>query len=155
MNPTQRLLSYLNTYGVGIYKPINDVLKEDFPANENDDYVDFSKITQQVTTLLASLQKQGLIEYRIDGFFGSRSNGENHGYNDSLIHASITQKGTDSLSEPVTKVQYIGINYGVALPTPKEGIITSIGKFILKNIIAVIFVTLLCAYIIWKLGWNK
>lgn len=104
MTPAKRLLSFLDTHGVGIFTPVNEILKEDFPANENDDYYEFSQITQKVTTLFAALQNEGLIQYRIDGFFGSRSNGQNQGYNHGVIYAAITQKGSDSLKETTQSV---------------------------------------------------
>jgi hypothetical protein len=37
----------------------------------------------------------------------------------------------------------------------KEGIITSIGKWILKNIIVVIITSLIVAFIVYKLRWNN
>ncbi len=79
----------------------------------------------------------------------------------------------------VQNVQNIGTNYGNAsqssnssdtflqafqptinppivptTPATKDGIMTSIGKWIFKNIIVVIIVTIISAYIIYKLGWN-
>lgn len=79
----------------------------------------------------------------------------------------------------VTNIQTIGVSNGIAAqqfdlknldaafqPTTnppivqnteaaKHGIITSIGKWILNHIVAVIIAGLILAFIIYKLGWNK
>ena len=89
------------------------------------------------------------------------------------------KKSKQDTSSQVHTVQNIGTNYGNAsqshnssdtflqafqptinpptAPTTdatKQGIITSAGKWIFKNIIIVIIVTIISAFIIYKLGWN-
>ena len=79
----------------------------------------------------------------------------------------------------VHNVQNIRTNYGIAaqssdlknlqaafhpiatpqivqnIATPKQGIITSIGKWVLDNIIGVIIAGLILGFLIYILGWNK
>ena len=95
-------------------------------------------------------------------------------------HGEVEYKKSKQDTTPqVQNVQNIGTNYGNAsqshnssdtflqafqptinpptaptTPATKDGIISSVGKWIFKNIIVVIIVTIISAFIIYKLGWN-
>jgi Mn-dependent DtxR family transcriptional regulator len=93
----------------------------------------------------------------------------------SFLH-DTSFEGEKEESRSVQNIQNIETNYGIASqssetslrdfqPTinppvqpakadAKEGIMTSVGKFIFKNIIVVIIVGVILAFIVWKLGWN-
>jgi hypothetical protein len=94
---------------------------------------------------------------------------------DYPVKARMTTKGefeykrTKRESE-TSNIQNIGVNYGIAaqvsqlMTTPQiiktteeshKGTLTSIGKWMLNNIVAVIIAGLILAFIIYKLGWNK
>jgi hypothetical protein len=102
---------------------------------------------------------------------------------DYAINARMTTKGEieykkSKQEQAPTNTQNIGVNYGIAsqssdlrdlqaafqpittphtvqnIATPKQGIMTSIGKWILDNIIGVIIAGLILGFIIYKLGWS-
>lgn len=99
MTPEHKLLSFLNEYGVGVFKKINIVLKEAFPfTNDDSEYHEFSIHARQVKDFLNEMSENKLISFQHKyAPFGSRSNGKNCTLDDVEIVAALTPQGSDRL----------------------------------------------------------
>jgi hypothetical protein len=99
MTPEHKLLSFLNEYGVGVFKRINPVLKETFPfTNDDSQYGEFDVHQRQVKDFLNVMDEHKLITFQHKyAHFGSRRNGKNYTLDDVDIVAALTPQGADRL----------------------------------------------------------
>lgn len=99
MTPEQKLLTFLNEFGVGVFKKINPVLKEIFPfENDDSEYNEFNIHARQVKNFLNEMSENKLISFQHKyAPFGSRSNGKNCTLDDLNITAALTPQGSDRL----------------------------------------------------------
>lgn len=109
-----KILYYLSSEGVGIYRNISPILLEMYP-NVNTKSEDAPMMSQIVNALLNSMKKSNLIEvqhYKIG--VGNTTNGYDWIDNISIM-ASITQFGLDALSNEMAKPQAQKLNEATIL----------------------------------------
>ena len=108
MDKVIRLLTILDTAGIGNPVKINEVIKELYPHSMDfGDDQEHKEYGARVENFLDALKKENLITYRREGSFRAKVGGKYLTLNDCNIFASITYQGSKSLQdEPLSQVNY-------------------------------------------------
>lgn len=157
----EQLLEFLQPNGIGVFVSINPVLKKHFHVNNNHDYTEIQQETRKIKDLLNNMVSNNLLLLDPNKYnhLGSGNTTEGFKWLDTTtINASIQPAGLTLLKENNQSFLHHSRPIEMPIHAAKNSNQNSFWLKTLKwifNHIVQIILTLLVAYIVYRLGWNR